>query len=333
MKLENNTSFDAQAIPGGGPGEQLILTIIVKGTFEFKADGSTVPAAKQIPIAFADEMSEVGETRFESDLAPFKPRADVVLVGKAYAPHNAPTAAVDVTLRVGSLKKTLRVFGDRSWESGGFFSGPTPTTATPFAQMELCYAKAYGGVDSASGAACLENPIGKGCIAETAKKKSIEGRALPNIEDPKALITKVEDRPLPVGFGVVGKGWQPRVKYLGTFDQKWQSERAPRMPEDCSYEFYNVAPRDQQVEGYLRGGELIELINLTPEGRLEGCVPNPSLQVQVGFNRAPRLEKVEMKLDTLYLMPDDKCLTATWRGICFVSDALASEVERVLVSL
>lgn len=331
MKLENRTGFCATAFPGIGPGDRHILTIVVKGTFDFTVDGSAVLAEKQIPIAFADEMSEQGETRFEMDLAPYKPRADVLLLGKAYAPHSTPARCVDVTLRVGRISKTLRIFGDRGWDTGGLLGGATPTTAQPFAQMELCYARAYGGVDAVNGGACVENPIGKGCIAEKAKKKTAQGRSLPNIEDPDRLIADIEDRPMPVGFGAVGKGWQPRVKHLGTFGEKWKTERAPKMPEDCSFEFYNTAPRDQQVEGYLRGGEAIELINLTPDGRLVSKVPSVPLQVTVNRRHVLDSEAVGMHLDTLYLLPDENCMMLIWRGVCFVADEMGSDIERVSV--
>ena len=333
MKLVNLTSMAAHAFSGLGPGEQPILTVIVKETFSFTADGLTVVATKQIPIAFADDISAIGETRCEFDLAPFKPRTDITLLGKAYIPQNGSAPSVDVTLRVGSVHKTLRVFGDRTWNAGGFFGGPKPNSPLPFAQMDLSYTKAYGGIDIINGGACQENPIGKGCIADKAKKKTVEGRLLPNIENAQALIKTPDDRPAPSCFGVVGKGWQPRVKHLGTFDEAWQQKRAPRLPEDYSFEFHNAAPRDQQIEGYLQGDESIELVNLTPEGRLLGRVPRVSIQVDVALHGSTNVDRLRMNLDTLCLMPDEKCMTATWRGIYSISDQLASQVDKIIVSI
>ena len=50
-------------------------------------------AAEQVPIAYGDALydeNEGGGVRYESDLVPYKPRADVVLSGKAHAPEGRP---------------------------------------------------------------------------------------------------------------------------------------------------------------------------------------------------------------------------------------------------
>src|SRR5262245_53877319 len=44
--------------------------------------------------------------RYGSDLAPFKPRADVLLVGNAHAPHGTPVTNLRVRIGLGKLSKT-----------------------------------------------------------------------------------------------------------------------------------------------------------------------------------------------------------------------------------
>jgi len=65
-------------------------------------------ASEQIPVAFGDEFYDEKRgdiVKFESDVAPFKPRADIVLVGKAHAPGERMVQAFDVSLRVGQIIK------------------------------------------------------------------------------------------------------------------------------------------------------------------------------------------------------------------------------------
>jgi hypothetical protein len=72
------------------------LVVIVKATFVFAMDRTGL-AAEQVPISYGDSFydeKEGGGIRYESDLAPYKPKTDVVLCGKAYAPDNQPQCCI-----------------------------------------------------------------------------------------------------------------------------------------------------------------------------------------------------------------------------------------------
>lgn len=71
-----------------------------------------------------------------------------------------------------------------------------------------------------------------------------------------------EDYPV-MGFGPVGRWWRPRVQLAGTHDEAWKANQWPKSPLDHDYRYWNCAPADQQV-AYPKGGEVIELTNLTP---------------------------------------------------------------------
>jgi hypothetical protein len=53
----------------------------------------------------------------------------------------------------------------------------------------------------------------------------------------------------------------------------WRRERAPLWPLDFDPRFCQVAPSDQQVPGFLHGGETCRLLNLTPEGSTTFVLP------------------------------------------------------------
>jgi hypothetical protein len=336
MNLVNPTPLQAYAMPGPGPEDRAFLTVVLKGAFEIVPDLPAKPAAEAAPVAFADELVETRSGALpllDSDLAPFKPRADILLIGKAYAPSGKPCEALDARMRVGRVDKTIRVIGRRLWKGGPLGGEPRPTDPEPFTEQEISYAHAYGGADAARGAVFLENPVGTGFIADKAKRRDVEGRELPRIEDPAHPVKRWNDRPSPAGFGTLGRGWAARARHLGTYDERWNKERAPLPPRDFSFAFHNSAPEDQQVESYLTGDESFQLVQLTPSGRLSGKLPGLKPGVEVRRLRRARAEPVDMKLDTLVLRPDRMLLVIVWRGLCPIPSPENPEVVEIAVAL
>lgn len=341
MEIDNRTPFIGEAIPFRSPEGKAILSVIVKGTFNIPVKGLAEIAYKQIPIFFGDEFYDSqkgGSVKFEADIVPFKPKADIVLVGKAYAPGGRATSIVDVTLQVGARKKTIRVFGDRHWDFPGELLSPSISLPVPFTSMDLIYERAFGGMDPLTGGRCAENPLGKGYF-EKKSSKIIHNAPLPNLEDPDHLIKNWDDHPHPVGFGFYGKTWMPRFKYLGTYDEKWQKERCPDLPLDFRYEFFNAAHPDLQVKGYLRGDEEQVLLNLSPEGKLEFKLSGIKIKVTltksqgIERNASTVSEEITMNLDTLCLIPEEKVFYQVWRGISAIADLAVREVKRVEINI
>ncbi|MBN2126190.1 MAG: DUF2169 domain-containing protein [Deltaproteobacteria bacterium] len=355
MEIRNHTPFEVEALPLEWPDGGVNLTVVVKGTFEIGSGGVVTPAGEQIPVAFGDETYEeegYDSVKFESDMVPFKPRADIALVGRAHAPDGRMVESLDVSMNVGSVKRRIRVIGDRYWRCAGRLLRARPTRPRPFAVMDLVYERAFGGIDMTGGGFCAENLVGRGFCAKKSKK-TLDGAPLPNLEDPDHLIRKWKDHPKPVGFGFCGKAWAPRSGYLGTYDERWREERAPRPPEDFRMDFYNAAHPELQVSGYLKGNERVDLLNMSSEGRLRFQLPGirvsgaavksfeqPAGQPPPGQETAgsgePKetpvfREEIPFNLDTLCLIPEDKRLYMVWRGRCPVQDVIASEVREVEV--
>ena len=334
MKLENQTPFAAHALPLTGPGNQPLLVVVVKATFDMSSAPEIRLADEMQPIAFGDELveSERGMlTSWEADLAPYKPLTDVLVAGRARAPRGKPCPSLDVRLRVGPVDKTLRVFGARRWRRHGLGGDLGPSEPGLFDEQEIGYPQAFGGTDAARGAVCLENPLGVGFFAKKAKKKDVEGSPLPAVEDPRQLIRAWQDQPRPAGFGCLGRGWQPRVARLGTYDERWQKERAPEPPADFSSRFFNAAPDDQQVEGFLRGGEAVEIRHMTPEGKLAFRLPEMRPEVTALRHGRRQAGSVVMNLDTVGLQVDALRLILVWRGGCEIRSLGDSDVAEVAV--
>lgn len=315
-----------------------VLSIIVKGSFKFDS-GEVDVAGEQIPVFFGDELFDEengGSVKFESDIVPFKPKADIVLSGKAFAPGGKPSMFCDATLRVGDIQKTIRVLGDRKWNYGGKIMPEYPTSPVPFIEMDMVYENAFGGMDMRNGAYCRENLVGKGFLAK--KDAGIADIFLPNLEAPNDLIGSCKDHPKPAGFGFYGRAWQPRVSYMGTYDDTWRKERSPDLPEDFNPAFYNGAHPDLQAEGYLKGDEKVELIHLTPGGHavfhLSGL--DVTCHVEKKFDHDDESKPTEkinipLDLDTLCIIPGDGMFYQVWRGTRHIAAIDSLEVNRVFV--
>ena len=105
---------------------------------------------------------------------------------------------------------------------------------------------------------------------------------LPNVEDPDDLLRAPDGRPKPVGFGPIGRHWEPRVQYVGTYDDSWMAERLPLLPADFDERFHHAAPPDQILGGYVRGGEPVEIVGCSKEP-LAFALPGLKAGVSVRF--------------------------------------------------
>lgn len=317
MELVNQTLFNAERLVLGDREGRDLLVVVVKCTYAMGNGDGLVPADEQAPIISGDTFhGEPGlsSVRYESDLSPYKPGTDVVLLGHAYAPKGRKTGMVSVSLKAGPLKKTCAVFGERRWWSipGTSFSDPVP-----FARMPLVYERSFGGRDlSPSSEAYHEqeprNPVGCGLLARGSRLDPEEVR-LPNIEDPSCLIKNQMDRPSPTGFGFVGRHWQPRLSLAGTYDRAWQEGRFPLPPLDFDDRYYNGAHSGLISPRHFQGGEPVELVNASPQGTLKFSLPGTRPKVAV-ISRSLEWTYPEPRLDTLIIEPDLSRVVMVWRA-------------------
>jgi len=288
--------------------------VVVKGTFNVLVDGTIELAEKQKEPLFSPEYSgEPGTSSilYEADLIGPKQATDVLLIGQAYAPEGKPVRQLTVEMKVGPIRKTLLVCGDRVWEKR-FLRGLRKSRPESFTSMPITYERAYGGTDTrhdnpAKHGHEPRNPIGRGFVTH---KEHLIGQPLPNIEDPKQPFASWKNRPRPSGFGPIASYWSPRREYAGTYDEKWQKEQFPLLPQDFSDKFFQCAPEDQQVSDYLRGGEEVELTNLTPAGKWAFRLP----RIRPTFTTYFGKEVVEHRgnLHTVILDPEKQLVTVVW---------------------
>ena len=198
----------------------------------------------------------------------------------------------------------------------------------PFTVMPLSYCRAFGGADLEDPdgmSVCPTNPLGRGYARKAGAQRD---RLMPNFEDPRQPLRDLAAAHPPAGFGPIGRSWQPRLALAGTYDERWQRERAPEPPEDFDYGYFNSAPRDQQVEGYLRGDERLWVENLHAElSRL--TVRLPGVRIRAFFEAAGSLaddgavvaglRELRLRLDTVWLDMAALRLVLVWRAGLYAS--------------
>jgi hypothetical protein len=318
MELLNATKMQAGYTMGMRPDGRELLVVVARGTFQFPKTGEEpVLAPNQTQIVEADTFTaEPGYSApvYESDYAPAKPRCDVLLLGSAYAPGGRPTERVTVSMRLGRMEKSFDVVGNRVWRSS--LSQISSTRPEPFTVMPISYDTAFGGVDNhdpdpQTHGAYTANPVGKG-FQVTNDARLFDGKPLPNTEESSIPVSSPQGSYRPMALGPVGRGWQPRASYAGTYDQHWMDNVFPFLPSDFDERYYQAAPADQQVD-YIKGGEVVTLTNLTPGGHCRFALPRLEVPVTFFFKNHQQTEILAV-VDALVIESDLNRFVLLWRA-------------------
>jgi hypothetical protein len=302
--------------PGQG---RWALTAIAKATIPLGPGPSALVPEQEAPNQsdrhFADdpELSAYAP----SDLVHHKPRADVVLVGHAFAPRGQSVRALSARVSIGQVDKTIEVVGDRAYTHDG-----RVTEASPFTKMPLRYELAGGGPGTL-------NPVGLRADAPP----DLRGLSpLPNLQPPGYALRGRGEIVPPASFGPIAATWPARVEKLGHHASSWrQSDCYQRpLPLDLDPAYWNAAPPDQQL-AEICGGETLVLEGLSPEHeRL--AMRLPALRPMAFVDRpGSSAQPVAMRCDTLWIDTDRRICTLTWRGQIALEGPQAA--GRVVVTL
>jgi hypothetical protein len=101
------------------------------------------------------------------------------------------------------------------------------------------------------------------------------------------------------------------------------------LPEDYDERFTLCAPDDQQSQGYLQGGERVELEHMDASGLLRFELPAPHFTLSTSFGA--RREQHVARLATILVEPDHMRLSMTWQSCVAVpaSEVAYLDVTRV----
>ena len=305
-EVENGTPFQASGNWVRARDGAEVWLVAVRCAFDIHPDGSTFVAKKQESPVLAPEFlgdPATSSLKYDSDFQLTKPTTDVILHGHAYAPGQTPTTQIDVGLRVADITKSLRVTGVRKYEKGLAGLGMSPPE--PFVRSPIRYERSRGGTEPQPPAnpqrskIDMHNPVGAGLVPAP-------GAMAPSIEYADRRSTSH-----PPGFGPIPAHWQPRVSHGGTYDEAWQKHRMPLYPQDLDDRFFLCSPEDQRPKHFLRGGERVDLANLTPSGRLSLLLPRVAFRFETTFRGRASVTH-RGSLHTIILEPDEPRVVLVW---------------------
>jgi uncharacterized protein YjbI with pentapeptide repeats len=324
VKIKNLTPFPCGAKVTSRRPPEPEMTLFVRAAYELApgaplalpGGGKLIAQGSMSADTYREEDEErAGECLYPGDFADWKPRAEVMLRGTCHTPFGKPLTECPVRFEVGPWSKILRVVGRRFWSDD--LPNAVMSEPAPFTTMPLGYASAFGGPGYA------ENPVGKG----------FAGRELPSVEHAGRVIRGRRDDPGPAGFGPINPAWPGRAQKLGKeYGPRWRRERRPFYAEDFDFTYFNAAPADQQLDGYMRGDEALLFQNLHPtEQVLETRLPGLRVRAFVKDDRQ-RFREVGMSLDTLFADLEEGRLYLTWRGLDATLTDDMKDVKTVLVA-
>lgn len=279
------------------PGRSM-LTVLVKATYRIEP-GRLVPAEVQEALG-GDRLAGASPASglfCASDWIPYKPGADVVLVGHAYAPHGAPAEAITARLSVGLVSKAVNVTGDRVWTRGEgrlVASRPLPFTRLPLRD------------DRAPSSAANPGGFSPGAPYEGSP-------AAPNLD--------------PSSFAPIAPLAPARRGLLDDAGFAWAYRLEGPAPPGFAFAFFSVAPWDQRA-AEIPPGAPIQLTHLHPthafiEARLPAAPPRAFFHVP-----GAALREIPLACDTVWIDADRALVVLSYRGASDVAlaDAQAGTV-------
>ena len=327
--LNNRTPYAAHRTWIRDKNGHHLWLVVVKATFSVHEDGSVHLSDEQIPVSLAPEYHGDPQTtglRCDTDLVAPKPTTDVLANATVYAPEGRAVPAIPLRFRVGEIRKQLVVYGPRLYERG--IRGPALSAPQPFVQAPIAYELAYGGTDRTSPdpakhVADPKNPIGRGFAIDSRTLIDTLAHRIEYLGEPPT------SNPPPPGLAPIAPHWSPRRGLAGTFDEHWKRSRRPLLPDDYEDEFLLCSPTDQRPAQHLRGGEPVELINLTPGGVLRFSLPKiyPTFST---FIRGSRREH-RARLDTVLIEPDHNRIVMVWHAALPVPSRDVDHVDKTIV--
>lgn len=316
-EVRNRTPFHCAVLHLEDERAAFVCCVVVKATYNLVNAAPLVPAGEQRPLNYAGVYwgePEQSSYKYEPETAYMKPATDVVLIGHAHAPKTG-AQTVDAGIKVGPVQKIVRVFGDRYWvKTGGRIIA---TRSRTIERVPLTYERAFGGWDRASKDQTEwrcepRNPVGRG-FGDPLRFVE-EGRVpMPNLENPSEPIRRYGDTPAPAAFGFVSPNWQPRSRFAGTYDQAWQDNRRPLLPQDFDRRYFNAASPGLIAPGYLRGDEDVVIVNASAVPQLRSKLPGipaPTCRFEL---RGGKTETRRTSLDTVIFDTDEMRAFLLWR--------------------
>ena len=293
MELENQTPYPAGLFGGCIDEERICAGLVARCTYKLSW-GRLDPLPEQTwQVSPGPWDSPYG--KMPGDDLFYRGGVDLFVFGSARAPKGKRLRRVDVTVEVGeAFRHTIAVFGNRTWQRRD--RTLVPSEPEPITEVPLTIVNAFGGKDEWDELQVPfpSNPEGKGFFVS---EEGAEGKPLPNIENPSALIQRWSDQPEPVGVGLPPPMFGPRVDRAIDVDAESGAIRKIRGM------FFNAAfpamivPHAEAVPG-----ARVRVSGVSESGPVTFVLPSNDLRVRLRFG--DEVSEVEPFVDQIGIEVD-----------------------------
>lgn len=298
MELTNHTPYPAQLFRTIVDDDIIAAALMARVSFDCTDQGTVVSPNQDWPISRQPWISPYGP--MTDDNIFMRGGVDVLVFGNAKTPGGKPGTQMTVNVFVNEkLINSIAVFGNRTWKTG--ILGTTIQGPEPFTEMPLTLENAYGGYDEWDGLKIPfpNNAYGKGFIWE---KGNIDGKPLPNLEDPVHLIRKWSDQPDPVGLGVCPMG---ELKARGNIEKKDNGQITSILPR-----FYNAAFPSMIVDK-VKAGDIIKVEGIMASGSYKFLVP--PFQLAAKMSMGDTHDEQPLTIDQVGIIPEKQQAFISYR--------------------
>ncbi|WP_102225766.1 DUF2169 family type VI secretion system accessory protein [Acidimangrovimonas sediminis] len=316
-ETRNTTPFAAQGYLERDPAGREHWVGAVRASFDLAAGALPRVTPEQPPVRLAQCFDDSGQELIEeSDFAPFRPEADIVLRGTAHPPGPRQTGAFSFGFLIGRIRREMVCHGPRRMARRG--TALAVETLGPAVATPISWRETFGGRErfprtgepEGPDALNRDNPVGRGWSVDPAGRIPQGGALdLPPIEVAGDTVVPGAPLPAPAGCGAIAPHWAVRLPLAGRFDARWEAERHPLMPEDFDARFFHAAPAAQRAP--LVGGEPMRLVNLVPGGvPVDFRLPQLLIDAQTRIGRD--LVETRMRLVAVIVDADRARLTMVY---------------------
>jgi uncharacterized protein YjbI with pentapeptide repeats len=300
---------------------KFFMAVTAYGFFGFDDPDLLIPEAEMWDFV----KEEMGAAPLDPGMP--KIQGEVLVVGKAMAPGGQLVRGLQVSLAHGPIRKVVNVHGDRHWLLQGRFIGRLTTSEPePFRELPLSWTRAFGGEGHAA------NPVGVGHLK---RKGDVHDHPLPNLEAPNQEMRAPDDTPPPACFAPIPPAWPQRAQRLGTYDDAWLVAHSPGLPPDFDWAYFNEAPADQRLSGFLKEGEAFTVTGMNAaKPILSARLPRLRARafLSTDWEDAKAFGELPLQMETLWLFPHAERGIVAWRGVIEVREDEALDVAHLLLA-
>ncbi|RCL80839.1 MAG: DUF2169 domain-containing protein [SAR116 cluster bacterium] len=263
------------------------------------------------------------------DLGMPKAKAELVLLGEVQAPAGQMVEKLEARAQIDKIHAELNVLGDHYWQTGPD-GRLTMTRPQFFATMPLGWEHSYGGPGYE------HNPLGCGHKPEASIRAGKPAK-LPNIQLLGDEITAANQLPRHAFSGhPYPAELLIRQRMAGTYDKNWLKKKAPFLPEDIDWLYFNRMPPMMQQEGFFAPSTPFRLVHFHADASsIEAVLPpfvTRIFSAKGEENKPGQITETKSVIDTVMLDGSAKRGIAIHRGIIKVEDSDAADIGNLLVA-